>query len=443
MASFKFDMKKLEKSLNKKITKIVQEKQNEINIKQRIKGDGKMKRLLKISFDTLLTSIFPILSWFVLSIILDKNLINVFSLTFPLQFIGWMLGTIFATGANINKEKDKNDNAVMSGITIGTVIGFFIFGFVILNIDKYINFMNMDVFVYKEFAIYSAIQIYLGFIFNCIIEKLYFEAKNTKANKYSTIYNLINFIALILLVLIVKEKMTIVIIASIIRLICVLVVVFRNFDKFQLKFSVLKYIKYESFSVFRLFMLFITFLIGFKVAFNFGEQYVIALTFIGVISDTQWDLIITAINSVAKIDISKNEFNYKEHMKNAYKLCGLVIISLTIMSLVLWQYYEVPVFFTLILIFFEIYNFIIYPIIGINTSFLQLNYSAKVTTSNHGISSIVRFAISSLLNTPYCTTLGQTISATYEMISTSIIFIKNYRVTKNGEVKKILKMNKI
>ena len=54
-----------------------------------------MKRLLKISFDSLLTSVFPILSWIALSIILDKNLINVFSLTYPLQFVGWMLNAIF------------------------------------------------------------------------------------------------------------------------------------------------------------------------------------------------------------------------------------------------------------------------------------------------------------------------------------------------------------
>ena len=397
----------------------------------------KMKRLLKISFDTLLISVFPILSWIVLSVVVDKNLINVFSLTFPLQFVSWMLSSIFATGANINKEKDKNNNAVMSGMVIASIIGFFVFGFVILNIDKYINFMNMEIEVYKEFAIYSVVQIYLGLIFNCIIDKLYFEAKNTKANKYSIIYNLINFITLILLTLIIKEKMTIVVITSIIRLIGVLVVVFRNLDRFRFKCNVLKFIKYESFSVFRLFMLFVTFLIGFRVAFNFGEQYIIALTFIGIISDTQWDIIISAICSVAKIDIAKNEFNYKEHIKNAYKLCGIVIISLIAMALVLWQYYDVPVSFTLILIFFEIYNFIIYPIIGVNTSFLQLEYSAKVTTSNHGISSIIRLALSTLANTPYCTTLGQTISSTYEMISTSIIFRKKYKVAENGIVEKI------
>ena len=65
-----------------------------------------MKRLLKISFDIALLSFVPILSWFCLSLIIDKNLINIFTLVYPIQFIFCALKCIFATGANISKEKD-------------------------------------------------------------------------------------------------------------------------------------------------------------------------------------------------------------------------------------------------------------------------------------------------------------------------------------------------
>lgn len=85
-----------------------------------------MKRLLKISFDLSLLSFIPILSWFFLGIIVDKNLINIFTLTYPIQFIYYILKSIFSTGANISKEKDKNDNAVMSGLIIGTIVSIII-----------------------------------------------------------------------------------------------------------------------------------------------------------------------------------------------------------------------------------------------------------------------------------------------------------------------------
>ena len=38
-----------------------------------------MKRLLRVSFDIFISSVTPILTWFLLSITLDKKLINVFT----------------------------------------------------------------------------------------------------------------------------------------------------------------------------------------------------------------------------------------------------------------------------------------------------------------------------------------------------------------------------
>lgn len=153
-----------------------------------------MKRLLRIGFDLSLLSFIPILSWFLLGITVDKNLINIFTLTYPLQFIYYILKSVFSTGANISKEKDKNENAVMSGLLIGSIVSTIIFAIVILNIEKYISFMNMDITTYKTFAIYSVINIYICLEFAMILNKLYYEEKNKLANKYSIIYNLLNFI---------------------------------------------------------------------------------------------------------------------------------------------------------------------------------------------------------------------------------------------------------
>ena len=72
-----------------------------------------MKRLLRISFNAAFFSLIPILSWFTLGAIVDQNLVKVFTLTYPLQFIWAMLKSIFGTGANISKEKDKDEDAVL------------------------------------------------------------------------------------------------------------------------------------------------------------------------------------------------------------------------------------------------------------------------------------------------------------------------------------------
>ena len=134
-----------------------------------------------MSFDTLLLSLMPILSWLMLSIIIDKNLINVFSLMYPIQFILTMLKSIFSVGANISKEKDKDKYAVGNGLLAAIITGFIIYGLLLINIENYITFMKMDVNIYKDFAIYSVIYFYIQLVFNFIVEILYYEEKNKLA----------------------------------------------------------------------------------------------------------------------------------------------------------------------------------------------------------------------------------------------------------------------
>ena len=96
-----------------------------------------MKRLLRISFNAAFFSFIPILSWFMLGILVDENIANVFTLTYPIQFIWAMLRGIFATGANISKERQKDENDVLSGMTLGIIVGAIIFGFLAINVDFY------------------------------------------------------------------------------------------------------------------------------------------------------------------------------------------------------------------------------------------------------------------------------------------------------------------
>jgi hypothetical protein len=386
-----------------------------------------MRRLLKISFDLALLSFIPILSWFCLSLVIDKKLINIFTLTYPIQFILYILKSIFSTGANINKEKDKNEDAVMSGIVLGSIFAFFIYGIIILNIEKYINFMNMDVSIYKNFAIYSVLQLFIQLIFMFIIEKLYYEEKNTLANKYSIIFNLLNFIVLIFTSLVTKNQIIIISITLISILLFTMYIFIKNFDKFKLNIQLVKWIKYDSVELFNNITFFFIFLFGLSNAMEFGEQYTLALTFVALITDTQWDTF-GAITEAANIDISKSKFNYKEHIKNAYKLLFILLITVFLMFIVLFKFYDLNIKLVAIYFNFELLNFLMYPVYRINTCYLQLEYSPIKITTNKIVASGLRLAIS-LFPTPFCTGIGQVVSSIYQFVSTNIILKKNYDIS--------------
>lgn len=393
-----------------------------------------MQRLLRISFNSAIFSLIPILSWFMLGLLVDKNLVNVFTLTYPLQFIYALMKSIFATGANISKEKDKNNNAVLSGMTVGIVVGLFVFGIFAINVRKYIEFMNMDYEIYKEFALYSIFQLYIQLVFSFALEKLYFEDKESVANKYCMQLNILNFVVLILSAIIFKNKMQIVITTLIAILIYTSYVTIKQFKRFKFKINIINCFRYESVEICNNILFFLIFLFGLSNALQFGEKYMLALNFVALITDTQWDSF-EAIKTVAKIDISKEKFNYKRHKINAYNLLVILIITVFIMLIVSLKYYDLDLKITAIYLSFELINFIIYPIYSIKTSYLQLEkYEIKVT-SNKLFAGILRMIIS-LLKTPYCTGIGQVTSSIYQFITVNIIFHRNFRINKSGIILK-------
>ena len=391
-----------------------------------------MKRLLRISFDLSLLSFIPIILWFLLGIIIDKNLINIFTLTYPLQFIYYIFRSIFSTGANISKEKDKNKDAVMSGLVIGSIISLITFLLILLNIDGYINFMNMDVNTYKTFAIYSVIEIFVSLEFSFILNKLYYENENKIANKYSIIFNLLNFVLLVGTSLITKNQSIIVTTTLIPLFSFSLYIIIKNSDKFKLRLNIFKCIKYDSVDLFNNIGFLLIFLFGLSNAINFGEKYTLALTFVALITDTQWDTA-EAIVTAATIDISKNNFNYKEHRRNAYKLLGILFLTSLIMFSLLYRFYDLDFKITMIYFAFEIVNFLIYPIYRIKTCYLQLEWSAFKITENKIFSLFLRMLLS-LTKTPFCTGIGQACSSVYQFITVSIFFKLNFKVDKKGNV---------
>lgn len=393
-----------------------------------------MKRLLRISFDLSLLSFIPIISWFLLGIIVDKNLINIFTLTYPLQFIYYIIKSIFSTGANISKEKDKNKDAVMSGLILGTIVSIIIFTVILLNVDNYISFMNMDISTYKNFTIYSILQLFICLEFAMMQDKLYYEEKNKLANKHSLVFNLLNFILLIGTALITKNQVIIISTTLIPLAIYTLYIYIKNGNKFKYNINVLKCIKYDSVELFNNIAFFLIFLFGLSNALEYGETYATALSFIALITDTQWDTF-DAIKEAATIDISKRKFNYIEHRNNAYKLLGILFGTSLMMFAFLFRFYDLDFKITMIYFSFEIVNFLIYPIYRIKTCYLQLEYSAFKITSNKIIASILRMFMS-LLKTPFCTGIGQVCSSVYQFITVSIMFGHSFKTDKTGYVVK-------
>lgn len=149
-----------------------------------------MKRLLRITFNSAIFSFIPILSWFMLGLLVDKNLVNVFTLTYPLQFIWALMKSIFATGANISKEKfnyrDHKINAYkLLGILLTTVFIMLVVSFRYYNLDLKITaiYLSFELINFVLYPVYS--------IKTCYLQLEKFEIKVTSNKLFAGILRMI------------------------------------------------------------------------------------------------------------------------------------------------------------------------------------------------------------------------------------------------------------
>ncbi len=396
-----------------------------------------MNRLLRISFNTLLNSLLPILMWVLLGEIVDRSIVNIFTITYSVQFIYTLLVAIFGTGANITTEKEKINDIVDSNILLGIFITFLITLFFSLNINSYINFMNLDPTNYSKYCIYSFGVMFFQTVIRLLCEKLYFKDENKKANKITTLFNIENIIFIILFSLILNSSDLSIALTLILDFFITIYLVITNISKLSFNFKIWKNIKYVSNDIFDSIGMFIIYFIGQRTTFEFGTMYLIAMNFEILITDAQWDMSYSIITS-ATIDASRDKLNYKESLKNARKLIALLISSTLIMGIVLYSFYKPNLWLLLFFVSVQIIDISLSPRIWIKQQYIQINYSAKKNTFHKNIYEIIRI-IFSFVPTPFCTYIGQYLALIYEFIVYNIYYKSKFYI-KNGYLK--LKKNK-
>lgn len=392
-----------------------------------------MKQLFQIGLDLALASLNPIISWFMLSLILDSRLINVFSITYPLQFVWLMLRDIFGVGANLVSIKVRNSKIVDAGIFTGLIFSGIIFGLVALNIDKFIIFMNADPSIYRDFCFYIALQLWIQLVFCIILDKLYYQDKNKIANKYSLTFNLLNFIVFIGASFLTKNS-KIIISATLLTIFAFTLFVFiREVRRVSFRFNILRSIKINSMDFGENLILFFVYLFGIGKAFSFGEEYALAITFVTLITDIQWD-VATAIQTKTKIDIAKKRMNFPKSYKNSYALIFVLILSSIIAFVSMKNFYDLNLGISITFVIIEYLAFLLYPQYRLKLDFIQLKFSAKIATFIKSSAMAFRLLLVIIFSpiTPFALSIAQVLAQLYQVIFVNLVFSRRYKILSTG-----------
>ncbi len=396
-----------------------------------------MKRLFRLGLGAFICSIIPILSWIVLSYIVGDNRVsNVFSIIYAVQFVGLILRGFFGSGANIRKEREKDKNAVWNGILWGVIFSSLIFLCLLIFVDKYIIFFGQDVEFYRNYVIYGILLIFLQTLLSLIIEKLYFEDKEKLANIHLFGFNFVGFVVLILSAMIIKNILIALILTLCFLLVYILALFVWQFEKFKVDFKFYKNFRYESANVVASIFMMIIYLFGYKMVFNFGVEYLVAINLITLCTDTQWDMQ-EAIRTVARVDIAKGRYNIKKELKNSYVYTASLVMLSTIMFLVLFPSRGVRLGVCLIYLAIQFVDMFLYAFEMIMATFTQLEHSARLNTFIKIVLLGIRTIISIFVISPYSTEIAQLVQCVLGFIIFLIIRLLKYKVDGNSLIVKI------
>ncbi len=397
-----------------------------------------MKRLFTIGSGYFVYSLVPILSWIALSMILHNGkIVNAFSLIYPMQFVWALLKSFFGTAANIRKNKENDKNSTWNSIFWGTIFSIVIFSLPLIFVDKYIAFFGQNIGDYKDFVIYGIAQLLVQVFFSLITEKLYFEDKEKIANIHLIIFNILNFILVCISAIIIPDVMIAFIVTLSILLCYVVGLYIWQFEKFRISLSFVKNIKYNAVEMLSSISMAITYFFGFQTVFLAGDQYLAALNVVALATDAQFDSM-GAISTVTKVDLSKQRYQFKRELKNAYLFTTILSISSILLAVLLGYLYKASFILVLIYLVFKIVEMFITPYVSILQTFTQLEYSVFLSSCIFLIARVVNVLISVFLVSAYCTDIAY-LTECVLLCSFIIVRIVKYKV-KDGEL--LLKKNK-
>lgn len=384
-----------------------------------------MKRYLSISLTLFLYSAVNALTYMLLGILYGNEVFSeIFTLTYPLQFVCAIILSFFCIGSNIRANKENNKDCVSTGMILGVIFGLVVFTLITVFIDNYIVFMNFDPNVFHFFAIMSVGQLFFSFVISVVAEKLYFENKDKTANICKLGFIILNFATVIFTTLLTHNQITIVCVNLCCLAVYSLVYFILHIKKFHFDFSIFKNFKYESLVIFDQLFMIIIYLFGLSRVSDFGFEYIAALNLVTLITDPSWDAL-DAINKIAKIDISQSKYNYKKALKNSGIITAGYIVCSAILFFALFQTYHLNLTIGLIYLSIELLSMIIYIFKANLQTFFQLQYSPVISTSVNIIYKSVRTILSLCIISPYNISIGLVVG-----ISVSLILLLIFRFSK-------------
>lgn len=381
-----------------------------------------ISNLLKISITDCLQSLLPILMWFVLGIVYgDTDYFNVFTLTYPFQFVWFLINSLVVVGAikYETKENKEDNNYAYSAIIVSFIIFLAVIVLVALNIDKISPNTK-----YNELYIYSLICLALDIIAVGICKVEQYNNNNKSAFNISVEYYTTRIILVAIVRLLINNKIQAIEITVMLLILYVIVLCTRKMKITHFYFNVFKGVKYQISESISSIAMFIIYFFGLQKVINGSEAFLVAYNICAMCTDTQWDILWSAIETNTSIEVCNGTYdkNVKTLIKNSVLYSLLLLLSSLIMLAISYIITQYDIKAALIILMLECSLFPYYALRYVYESYLMIEYSGIWLVIIPLIGYTIRTILSFTINSCYALSISVGVCAVYGCTAIVILY---------------------
>lgn len=392
-----------------------------------------MRKIVKTSIGFAVNSIFPIISWILWGLLVDKNLSATFSLTYPLQFVWSFLIDIFGYGcySYVVKDKDSQDDYFQSSLFLGCTVYIVVFLSVIFNFDKYMDFMGFSDEKYLICGIYSvSVMILVGIATLCSL-CYSFKDNDKVASNILLGFNTVTYCPLIVTLFLSRDS----VLASVVSLVCsvgyVVLVLLKVFKPFKLKTDVVIGIKYSLNGLVSDVGLFIIYVFGIgdlvlddaRLAFTFAIYLQLA--------DWIWDVLGNTVSTIVRLDTAKSRFGMRGTLKNFTKFFMLLMVILTGESVFSILAFDLSVGYFIFMAVLDVGDMIVHIPSMIICNNLSVSQHSKAVACIEILAYVLRISLSFLLPVKIAMYVSQSACGVFKLVCVCIMYILYKRKEKS------------
>lgn len=400
------------------------------------------KRILNIAKTDALQSFLPIILWYIVGYIYkDRDLSNIFSLTYYFQFIYAIVYDVILVGTvkYTKKNKDNSLDAPYSAIITGALIMFSIVIGIGLNIDVLLAYFDASS-KYQYFYILALIYISTDYVICGISKILQYLGKHNDAFKITVIYHSVRigsiFVAKIINDIVDKNNyITSLVVAGTCIITFSLYAITKYCKIHKFVFNCFKGIFIEAPSIVYGIMMFIIYFFGFQKAAVGSASFLAAYNISTMCTDTQWDILHCSIDTNTSVQLCDGSF--EKNKKDIYKASMLYSLTLLLSSFILIMISSIGATFdlkaALTMYIIECITFIWYSAMYVQQSWLKIFYSGKFMVLQVIVGYTMRVFLTFTINSMYRLNIPVFINSIF-MFVTTLIMYKYYRKQRRTEV---------